>query len=159
MAGGLLTVLTVMAKERRHNIPTKPDSTFQHGLCHDFESLIWVVVYAMMIHHRNHLAATDPELCELYKRRVDECWAVHAYSHLHRSHYHMIMVGTAFDSQFIVSSWFPDPREAAFFRDAMRLVCSQVIDGVFITYDDLCRLFKKHIRLAKEQQAFANDPR
>lgn len=68
------------------------------------------------------------------------------------------MVGTAFDFQFIVSSWFPDTREAAFFRDPMSLICGQVIDGVFITYSNPCGLFKKLTQLAKEQQAFDSAP-
>ena len=152
MADGLLTVLRVMAKEGRRNLPINSDSTFQHSLCDDFESLIWVVVYSMMIHHRNYLAETDSEMCELYKKYVDECWAVHAYSNLHRSHNHMLIVGCAYRSQNIVSSWFPNSREAAFFRDAMRLVRNQV-DGEPITYESLRALFKKHIQLAKEPQA------
>lgn len=69
MAGGFLTFLTAMAMERRRNLPTKSDSTFQQRPRHDLESLIWMVVYAMMIHHRNNLAATDPEMCELHNIR------------------------------------------------------------------------------------------
>ena len=44
------------------------DFTFQHKSYHDFESLIWVVVYAMMIHHRNTLAATDQAMYGFYKK-------------------------------------------------------------------------------------------
>ena len=127
--------------------------TFQHRLCHDLESLIWVIVYAMMIHQRNVLAATDPELFELYKEDLDECWAAHAHSNLLRSHNHMIMTGCSSHSKNIVSSLFHDPREAAFFRDAMRLVRNQQ-DEDPITYDSLCALFKKHIKLAQESRAF-----
>jgi hypothetical protein len=150
MAGGLLTALTNLEIHRKRRI--KSDFTFQHRLCHDFESLIWVVVYAMMIHHKNLLASMDPEMCELYKRLLDGCWAVHAYSNLHRSHTYMIAMGCSFDSQYIVSSWFPDPREAAFFRDAMRLLRSQTQDGEPITYESLCTLFKKHLQLAQESR-------
>ena len=151
MSGGLLTALTNMGRPR--NRPTKTAFTFQHRLCHDFESLIWVVAYAMMIHHRNCLAATDPELCEEYKVDLDECWAVHAYSNLRRCHNDMISNGCSFGCQPTVSSWFPDPREAAFFRDAMRLLRGQTQDGEPITYDNLCTLFEKHIQLAKEPRA------
>jgi hypothetical protein len=143
MSGGLLTALRSIG-------PVKSDFTFQHRLCHDFESLIWVIVYAMMIHHKNYLAETDPERCELYKHAVDECWAAHAYSNLHHTHTYMISIGCAFDSQSIVSSWFPDPREAAFFRDAMRLLRNQTQDGEPIMYEGLCTLFRKHIQLAKD---------
>jgi len=150
MSGDLLNALGDL--ERYSNRPNKLDFTFQHRLCHDFESLIWVVVYAMMIHHRNGLAATDPEMCGLYKKDLDACWAAHAYSNLHRSQNHMIAVGCTLNSQYMVDSWFPDPREAAFFRDAMRLLRDQTQDGEFITYEGLCTLFQKHIRLAKALQ-------
>ena len=148
MADGLLMALT--NPRLRHRQAIKSDFTFRHRLCHDFESLIWVLVYAMMIHHKNNLAVTDPEACELYKEALDDCWAVHSYSNLHRSHNHMITIGCSVSSQNIVSSWFPDPREAAFFREAMRLLRNQTQDGEFITYDSLCRLFRKHIQLATE---------
>jgi hypothetical protein len=148
MAGGLLTALTKQGL--RNNDPFKSSFAFQHRLWHDFESLIWVVVYAMMIHHRNTLAATDPEMCQSYKMTLDDCWAVHSYSHLRRCHNDMIAMGCSFDSQEIVSSWFPDPREAAFFCAAMRLLRNQTQDGWPITYDSLCELFQKHIQLAKE---------
>ena len=149
MPNDLLTELRTMRRSR--NRPAKSDFTFQHRICYDFESLIWVVVYAMMIRHRNYLAATDKELLEEYKKELDECWAGHAYSNLYRSHNHMIMVGCTYKAQNVVSSWFPDRREAAFFRDAMRLVRNQA-DGEPITYEGLCSLFEKHIQLAKEPQ-------
>ena len=150
MASGLLNALTILRLNNRRAI--KSDFTFRHRLCHDFESLIRVVVYAMMIHHKNNLAVTDPEACEEYTEALDDCWAVHSYSNLHRSHNHMIAIGCSFDSQDIVSSWFPDPREATFFREAMRLLRNQTQDGEPITYEDLYKLFKKHIQLAKEPQ-------
>ena len=150
MAGGLLNALMIMDTHR--NRPTKSDFTFQHRLCHDFESLIWVVVYAMMVHHRNILTTTDPEEYEAYKELLDGGWAAHAYSSLHRSHSYMITTGCSFDSQPTVKLWFPDPREGAFFRDAMRLLRNQTQDGEPITYEALCTLFKKHIQLAKELQ-------
>jgi len=128
------------------------DSTFQHRLHHDFESLIWVVVYAMMIHNRIILASTDPERCEQYKTVLDTCWAGHAYDSFHRSHSHMIMTGFSVHSQ-LREFWFPDPREAAFFRDAMRLVLNQ-LEGGRITYEDIRTLFKQHIQLAMEPQPF-----
>jgi len=150
MASDLLAALTSMGGPR--NQPTKSNFTFQHRLCHDFESLIWVVVYAMMIHHRNFLAATDPEMYEEYKVVVDECWAVHAYSSLERCHNNMMVNGCSFSPREKVRVWFPDPREAALFRDAMRLLLNQSIVGEPITYEGLCTLFKKHIQLAKEPQ-------
>jgi hypothetical protein len=148
MAGGLLTALT--DQELDDNGPFKSDFTFQHKIHHDFESLIWVVAYAMMIHHRNTLAVTDAEMRQRYTVILDDCWAVHSYNHLHRCHNHMIMIGCSFDSHKRVRSWFPDPREAAFFCNAMRFLRTQIQDGLPITYDSLCELFEKHIQLAKE---------
>jgi len=150
MASDLLVALMSMGRPR--NRPTKSNFTFQHRLCHDFESLIWVVTYAMMIHHRNLLVATDPEMCKEYTETVDECWAGHAYRNIRRSQNDMILTGVASNSGPIVSLWFPDPREAAFFRDAMRLLLNQSLLGTHITYEGLCTLFKKHIQLAKEPQ-------
>jgi hypothetical protein len=148
MAGDLLNALT--DQELDDNGPFKSGFTFQHRLCHDFESLIWVVVYAMMIHHRNTLAATDPGKCQRYKMTLDDCWAVHSYGHLHRYHTFMIAIGCSFNAHKTVSSWFPNPREAAFFCNAMRLLRNQTQDGLPITYDILRELFEKHIQLAKE---------
>ena len=47
---------------------------FQHRLCHDLESLIWVVVYAMMVRRRNILAATDPDEYASFQSVLDSCW-------------------------------------------------------------------------------------
>ena len=155
MADHLLTALTTM---QWNSGRPKSDFNFQHRLCHDFESLIWVVVYAMMVHHRNTLATTDPEECEWYKQALDHCWAAHAYSNLLRSHDHMTLTGCKMHSQAMVNLWFPDPSEAAFFRDAMRLIRNQG-DGDPITYEYLCALFRKHINLAKEPQAVDDAPK
>ena len=62
----------------------------------------------------------------------------------------MIATGCAFYTHSTVRSWFPDAREAAFFRNAMRMLRNQTQDGEFITYKTLCTLFRKHINLAKE---------
>ena len=147
MARGLLIALNNMVFNT--DGPTTSGFAFQHRLSHDFESLIWVVVYAMMIHHRSTLA---PEKCELYKRVLDQCWAAHAYSNLLISHNHMMTTGCSADSLAMVYMWFPDLREATFFRDAMRLIRDQG-DGDHITYERICKLFKDHINPAKEPQA------
>ena len=150
MTGDLLEALTLM--KPIHTPVTTSEFTYRHRLCHDFESLIWVVVYAMMIHQRNIFVATDPEKLKDYKKALDLCWAAHAYINLVRSHQLMIGIGCKVNSQGIVNLWFPDPAEAAFFREAMRLIRDQG-DGVPITYGSLCALFKKHITLAQESRA------
>ena len=126
--------------------------TFQHRLCHDFESLIWVVVYAMMIHRRNTLAPKDIEECEKYKRALDRCWAAHAYSNILIAHDHMMATGCSAYAQSTWSLWFPDLHEAAFFREAMHLIRDQD-GGKPITYTRLCALFNDHIHPAKEPRA------
>ena len=150
MARRLLSALDNMKLKR--NGPTASEFTFQHRLCHDLESLIWVVVYAMMIHRKTILASADREECEQYKMALDECWAAHAYSSLLISHNHMIMTGTDFDDPTKTNSWFPDPREAAFFCDAMCMILRIQTERAPITYEGLCALFRKHINLANEPQ-------
>ena len=140
MAGDLLDALTDLEPHNRQ--ASNSDFTFRHRLCDDFESLIWVVVYAMMIHHKNHLAGTDPEACALYKETLDECWAVHSYGNLHRSHVFMIATGCTFKSRHKVSSWFPDPREAAF--SARPCACSAI---------------KRKMRTLSRMRAFAGSSR
>ena len=147
MSVGLLTALESM--KLRTVGPTARHFDFQHRLCYDLESLIWVVVYAMMIHSRNVLASADLETREQYKNVLDVCWAVHAYSNVFMSHNHVISIGCSSYTETIVSFWFPDPREATFFREAMRLLRKQE-EGEPLTYESLCALFKKHIDRAKE---------
>ena len=64
----------------------------------------------------------------------------------------MMSTGCSVIYQTVETLWFPDPLEAAFFRDAMRLVRGQVQDGEAITYVGLSTLFQKHIRLAQEAE-------
>lgn len=145
MAGGLLTALV-------NEGTLQADFVFQHRLSHDFESLIWVVVYAMMIRRRNILAATDLDLYKKYKEVLDGCWACHSYRGLRRCHNDLLSVACDPDSAEVEVLWFPDPSEARFFRDAMRLVRGQLQDRVPITYEKLCGLFGKHLQLEKELQ-------
>ena len=152
MSNDLLAALVPI--KRSHGRPATSEFTFRPRLCHDFESLIWVVVYAMMIHQRSVLASTDPAMSELYKQDLNDFWAVHSYKSVRRSHNDMIGIGCSFTCLSTVRSWFPDPCEVTFFRDAMRLLRNQAHDGEPITYEGLCALFRKHINLAKEPQAF-----
>ena len=150
MSGDLLMALESM-KFRKVG-PSASDFDFQHRLGHDLESLIWVAVYAMMVHQRNIFAATDSEMFELYKQELDHCWAAHAYRNIFTSRNQAMTIGCSARSGIIVSFWFPDPHEAAFFRDAMKLIRDQV-DGDYITYERFCKLFRDHIDLEKKPQA------
>ena len=128
----------------------KNDFTFQHKLCHDFESLLWVVVYAMMIRRRNILASTDSDQSALFQGDLDRCWGGRSYGHIWSSHNNMVSAGCSPRYHNVEGLWFPDPVEAAFFRDAMRLVRGQEQDDKAITYEGVCAVFQKHIQLAKE---------
>jgi hypothetical protein len=152
MSGSLLAALVGQATD--DNMGIKCDFTFQHRLRHDLESLIWVVVYAMMIRRRSLLAATDPKEFALFQGILDDCWGVHSYRHLWNNHITMMGTGCSVEYSTVERLWFPEPFEAAFFRGAMRLVRGQVQDGEAITYEILCSLLQKHIQLATE----ARDP-
>jgi len=91
MAGDLLNALTTMELER--DAATMSEFAFQHRRCHDFESLSWVIVYAMMVHHRNTLAEQSPNKSGAYKASLDYCWEVH--TGLRRCHNDMISTGCA----------------------------------------------------------------
>jgi hypothetical protein len=152
MSGSLLAALIKQAALDNRGI--KRDFTFQHRLRHDLESLIWVVVYAMMIRRRSLLAATDPKEFASFQDILNRCWGVRSYSHLCDHHGIMMNTGCSIELDIVEMLWFPEPFEAAFFRGAMRLVRGQVQDGEAITYESLCALLQKHIQLATD----ARDP-
>src|SRR5882757_4884187 len=104
MADYLLIALVNQSRQRRNNI--KRDFNFRHGLSHDFESLIWVVVYAMMIHQRNILVATDSDAYKEYKEVLDDNWAGHSYKNVGSSHNNMISVGCKLHDEVVEETWF-----------------------------------------------------
>ena len=123
---------------------------FQHKLYHDFESLIWVIVYAMMVRRKTELAATDSSGYDDYKEHLDSFWGVHSYTKLVNSHEALIGAGVI-RTRFIVEELlFSDPLEAEFFRAAMRLVRSQVHDEEPITYEKMQSLFQTYIQKAAQ---------
>jgi len=148
MSGGLLAAL--IAHRARDRMGRKNDFTFQHRLCHDLESLIWVVIYAMMVRRRTVLAGTDQNQSELFQVVLDDCWGVHSYGHLWNNHMITIGTGCSVHSEIVEELWFPEPLEAEFFRVAMRLVRGQAQDGETITYESLCAILEKYIQLATE---------
>jgi hypothetical protein len=124
--------------------------TFQHKLCHDFESLIWVIVYAMMIRRKRVLATTDPTVHAVYKKQIDRYWGVHSYSKLMDCHGALINAGSVRSRTIVEDLLFSDPFEAEFFRSAMRLVRSQAHDEEPITYEKMQTLFRTHIQKAEQ---------
>jgi len=125
------------------------DFTFRHQLRHDFESLIWVIVYAMMVRRKTILEATDPKVCAEYKDELNRLWGVHSHTNLGNCHGVMIFIGTNRFRTIVEDLLFPDPLEAEFFRAAMVLVRSQC-DGEQITYEKLRDLFHAHVQKAEQ---------
>jgi len=128
------------------------DFTFQHKLCHDFESLIWVIIYAMMIRRKSTLAATNPIHHTAYKEYLDGYWGAHSHTKLLNSHMALMSAGMSPRRCIVDIVLFPDPLEAEFFRTAMRLLGPQRDgDAEPLTYEKVQTLFRTYIR--KTEQA------
>ena len=138
------------ALEGRNSAKRPYEFTFQHKPCHDFESLIWVIVYAMMIRRKNILRVTDPVACKEYIDNLDRFWGVHSYAKISDSHENMIGSGSNLLRVVVEEKWFPEPLEAEFFRAAMRLVRPQVQEGEPITYEKMQDLFQTYVQKAKQ---------
>ena len=148
MSMDLLIALERLQGRMEHQAPH--DFTSQHKVWHDFESLIWVVVYAMMIQRRNTLAVTDPTAYIQYKEHLDGFWGVHSYTKLVNCHEALLGAGIVRLRTIVEELWFPDPVEAEFFRAAMRLVRSQVHDEEPITYEKMQDLFRTYIEKGEQ---------
>ena len=148
MSVDLLYELEEHRISKRRGIPE--DFPFQHELCHDFESLIWVIVYAMMVRRKSVLAATDSDDHADYKEQLDDYWGAHSHSRLAKCHAALMVAGASRRCKSVESLLFTDPFEARFFRDAMRLVRSQIQDEEPITYEQIQGLFRTHIQKAEQ---------
>ena len=132
---------------RRHEF------TYQHRLSNNFESLIWVIVYAMMVRRRNLLAATDSKAYEDFMGDLDLTWGVHSYVKLVVGHDTLIGAGCNPNRTVVEETWFLDPFEAEFFRAAMRLVRPHIQERESITYEKLKHLLGTYIRKAAQANA------
>ena len=148
MSVGLLTALENLGIAKMCGTPK--DFTFQHEVFHDFESLIWVVIYAMMVRRKNTLAATDLTIHAGYKEQLDGFWGVHSYSKLANCHIALMGVGALRSRTIVENLLFTDPLEAEFFRAAMRLVHAQVFCEDHIAFEKIQGLFRTYIQQAKE---------
>ena len=146
MSLDLLTALECHGTAKKRGRPT--DLDFRHKLCHDFESLILVIVYAMLIRNKNRLLATDPDTHRDYKQLLDDFWGVHSYTRLLNCHEALISAGTRRSRTIVETMMFSDPLEAEFFRAAMRLLRSQGHDEEPITYEKMQGLFRTYIQKA-----------
>ena len=132
--------------------------TFQHELHHDFESLVWVIVYAMMVRRKNILAATDSNVHAAYKTQLDHFWGAHSYSKLFGCHAALITAASVRPNDIVDDLLFPDVLEAKFFRAAMRLVRDQVFDAEPITYKKIQGLFQTYIQMAEQANCSTQAP-
>jgi len=148
MAVGLLCALQSHRNAKKRG--RSKDFTFQHKLCHDFESLIWVIVYAMMIRRKNILMATDSRVHAAYKEELDVYWGVHSYTKLLSCHDSLIGIGTRPSHAAVEALLFSDPLEAEFFRAAMRVLVSQSMEIGPITYERIQGLFRTYIQKAEQ---------
>ena len=146
MSVDLLTALEDHGTAKKRGRPT--DFTFRHTLCHDFESLIFVIVYAMLIRNKNRLVATDSGAHRDYKQLLDDFWGVRSYTKLVNCHEALISAGTRRSRNIVETTMFSDPLEAEFFRAAMRLLRSQSDDEETITYGKMQDLFRTYIQKA-----------
>jgi len=112
----------------------------------DLESMIWVLTYAIMLHHQESLHGPMKALYRL--KVVDQFYGSLSYSGLAREREIMISRGTnLFDDD--PEKWFPDPAQSKWFRQAMTLVAGQsrpthhgtIKPITFDSFDALCDEF------------------
>ena len=109
----------------------------------DLESMIWVLTYAVMLHHRANLKGSDKAD---YKRDVvDMFYGSLSYSGLAIRRDSLLLRGSN-PRTFEPEDWIPDAVQRKWFRRAMALVVGQTMpspDGsitpiTFSAFDKLC---------------------
>jgi hypothetical protein len=127
-------------------IVVPPELAFVPGVGDDLESMIWVLTYAIMIHHQESLQRSEKAD---YKRNiVDTAYGSLSYSGLAKERTSMVIYGInpLVDKP---EEWIPEPTQCKWFRRAMRLVAGQILpslDGsinviTFDAFDALCDEF------------------
>jgi len=119
---------------------------FVPGAGDDLESMIWVITYAIMIHHQESLEGSDKAD---YKRHVvDQYYGSLSYSGLAENREVMAIRGTN-SLAHQPEEWIPDPTQSKWFRRAMTLVIGQftlsphgtITPITFDSFDALCDEF------------------
>ena len=127
-------------------IVVPPELSFVPGPEDDIESMIWVLTYAIMLHHHTDLRGSDKTD---YKRDViDNFYGSLSYSGLTEKRKIMIFDGTNLLSDE-PEVWIPDQEQRKWFRLAMTLVEDQTkltLRGstksiTFDAFDALCDEF------------------
>ena len=93
---------------------------------HDLESLIWVLVYAMMLHHYNSLTQETDR--KEYKVVIDHYFGHGSTETIIEKRQAMYLAHSRVGSN-CVSRWFSDPRERKFFTDCMELIAENDEEG------------------------------
>ena len=127
-------------------IVAPPGLDFVPGPGEDLESMIWVLIYAIMLHHHGSLRGSDKTR---YQRRVvDNFYGSLSYSGLVEKREFLIARGTNLRG-YGPDQWIPDPAQREWFRHAMALVKGQTelsLGGstkpiTFDAFDSLCDEF------------------
>jgi hypothetical protein len=86
---------------------------------HDLESLLWVLVYSMMIHHYNSLRLETDR--QEYKTVIDDYFGQGSAKTTTQRRQAMYLAHSRVGDDS-VSTWFPDPDERRFFTRCMTLI-------------------------------------
>ena len=114
------------------DIVVPSEFNFVPGPGDDLESMIWVLTYAIILHHHGSLQAHDKAFHKLYV--VDNFYGSLSYSGLAEKRITMVLYGTnLLDDD--PEEWIPDPVQCKWFRRAMTLVEAQMRSINPITYD------------------------
>ena len=125
-------------------IPSELD--FVPGPGDDLESMIWVLVYVIMIHHQASLKG--PSRANYKRNVVDKFYGSLSYSGL-ATHRDSLLLRGSNPRTSEPEDWIPDPVQRKWFRRAMALVAGQnmpSLDGstssiTFDAFDKLCDEF------------------
>jgi hypothetical protein len=122
-------------------VPSELD--FMPGPQDDLESMIWVLTYAIMLHHQDSLRGS---VKARYKRKVvDKFYDSLSYSALADARKVLVIDGYNL-SAFEAEQWIPEPTQRKWFRRAMTLLVDQVVPTsngrsnviTFDAFDALC---------------------
>ena len=125
------------------DIAVPSELNFMPSIGDDLESVIWVLLYAIMLHHQ---ASLEGPRKANYKRKVpDNFYGTLSYSGLAEKRIFLAVTGINPHSHG-PEAWIPDPVQRKWFRRAMALVAGQnmptpdgsIIPITFDAFDTLC---------------------
>ena len=109
---------------RKRARPGPPTLSLERKAYHDLEALIWVLVYAMMIHNYNSLAnETDRKG---YKKILDDYFGHGSAQMILDRRHAMLSSAHSHVSWNRVAKWFPNPDERNFFTACMSLISEHI---------------------------------